>query len=67
MLDWVTDAAEELVENTLSMAESVISLGDQGEFSKDQVDSMVSNGLTLVGIAEASGISLDVLEEFMDE
>jgi len=67
MFDWIQDAVEELVVDTLSMAESVITLGDQGEFSKDQIARMVSNGVTLFAVAEFTGVAVDVIEDFMDE
>ena len=63
MFGWIEDTVTELVTDTLDMATAVITLGDQGEFSTEQIGRMVANGASLAATATTTGIALEVLEE----
>lgn len=60
MFDFLTDA----VENTLDVADSVLSGED---VTKRQVAKLVSDGLSVAAIASATGLAVDVIEKIVDD
>lgn len=60
MFNFITDA----VENALDVADGLVSGED---ITKRQIARLVSDGLSVVAIASATGLAADVIEKFLEE
>lgn len=60
MFNFLTDA----VENVLNVADGFLSGED---VTKRQVAKLISDGLSIVAIASATGLAVDVIEKMVDD
>ncbi len=63
----ILDTVSEMVEDTLNLGASVITLGAYGDVDRDTLQRLVANGVSIAMLAEETGVAVDVLEEFLED
>lgn len=67
ILDEMITGATKVVADTIDIGTAVITLGEYGEMSKENVSRLVATGITIYALSEASGVAVDIIERFLDE
>jgi len=61
------DTTTKIVEDAVDISVSIVTLGEYGELSKENVSRLIASGLTVYMLAEATGVAVDVIESVLDE
>ncbi len=70
MLGFLEDAVKIVTttaEDAIDITTSVLTLGEYGELSEENVSRLLSNGLTIAEISAETGVGIDVLTELMED
>tara|TARA_R110000796_G_scaffold85679_2_gene185802 strand:+ start:584 stop:796 length:213 start_codon:yes stop_codon:yes gene_type:complete len=61
------DESVKIVDDAIDVGLAVVTLGEYGELSKDNVTRLIAAGLTIYAISEATGVAVDLIERALDE
>lgn len=63
------DVVDAVVDTTSSVVSKTVDLGTLGTVSvtKEQVAGLIATGVAVYELSEASGIAVDVIEQFLEE
>ena len=61
------DESVKIVDDAIDVGLAVVTLGEYGELSKDNVTRLIAGGLTIYTISEATGVAVDLIEKALDE
>ena len=61
------DTTTKIVEDAVDISVSIVTLGEYGELSKENVSRLIASGATIYMISEATGVAVDVIESVLDE
>ena len=61
------DESVKIVDDAIDVGLAVVTLGEYGELSKDNVTRLIAAGLTIYAISEATGVAVDLIEKALDE
>lgn len=56
-----------LVEDSIDIVTAVITLGEYGELSKENVSRLIASGITIYALSEATGVAVDVIEKVLED
>ena len=56
-----------VVEDAIDIGTSVVTLGEYGELSKENVSRLIASGMTIYALSEATGIAVDVIEKVLND
>tara|TARA_R110000782_G_scaffold85221_2_gene165728 strand:- start:1968 stop:2180 length:213 start_codon:yes stop_codon:yes gene_type:complete len=63
----IIDESVKIVDDAIDVGLAVVTLGEYGELSKDNVTRLIAAGLTIYAISEATGVAVDLIERALDE
>ena len=63
---FIEDGAK-LIEDAVDVGTSVATMGMYGELNKENVSRLISAGLTVYAISEATGVAVDLIEKALEE
>ena len=63
MLGFFTQAIEDVIDVTTS----VLTLGEYGELSQDNVLRLIDSGMTVAMLSDATGVAVDVIQDVLDD
>jgi len=66
-LEDVVKVTTKTAEDALDVTTSILTLGEYGELSEENVSRLLSRGMTIVEISAATGVGVDVLAELMSD
>ncbi len=69
MFGFVTDMINEtvkIVDDAVDVGLAVVTLGEYGELSKENITRLIASGLTIYAISEVSGVAVDLIEKALD-
>lgn len=56
-----------MVEDAIDVGTAVITLGEYGELSKENVSRLISSGMTIYALSEATGVAVDLIEKALED
>lgn len=65
-IDDAIKTTQTFIEDVFDISVAVISFGEYGELSRENVTRLIATGVTLYALSEASGIAVDTLQEWLD-
>jgi len=66
-IDEAINTTAKIVEDAVDVGSSVVTMGEYGELSKENVSRLIASGITLYTLSEATGLAIDVLQSVLDE
>lgn len=66
-IDDMVKTTAKLVEDVVDVSIGVVTLGEYGEVSKENVSRIIASGVTIYALSEASGVAVDILQNALDE
>jgi len=66
-IDDMVKTTAKLVEDVVDVSIGVVTLGEYGEVSKENVSRIIASGVTIYALSEASGVAVDILQKALDE
>jgi len=70
MFGFINDMVEEtvkLVDDTVDVSLAVVTLGEYGELSKDNVTRLIATGITVYTLSEATGVAVELIEQVLED
>lgn len=64
--DMVNTTAK-VAEDAIDVGVAVITLGEYGELSKENVSRLVASGITVYALAEATGVAVELIEKVLED
>lgn len=66
-IDEAINTTAKIVEDAVDVGSFVVTMGEYGELSKENVSRLIASGITLYALSEATGLAIDVLQSVLDE
>ena len=66
-IDDMIKATTGIVEDAVDISLSVVTLGEYGELSKENVSRLIASGITIYALSEATGIAVDLIESALED
>lgn len=63
----VVDATTETISDVTNVGLNVITLGEYGELSKENIQRLLDNGMTIISISESTGVGVDLIKRVLLE
>ena len=70
MFGFINDIVNEtakIVEDAVDVTLAVVTLGEYGELSKENVTRLIASGLTIYAISEATGVAVELIEKAIED
>jgi hypothetical protein len=66
-IDEMINTGAKIAEDAIDVGLGALSMGEMGDLSKEKVARLISAGVTIYSISEATGIAVEVLEKLIEE
>jgi len=66
-IDDMISTTAKLVEDAVDVGTAVLTMGEYGELSKENVSRLVASGLTVYALSEATGVAVDIIQDVLDD
>jgi len=66
-IDEMVSTIAKTVEDVIDVGLSVITLGEYGELSKENVSRIIASGVTIAALSEATGVAVELIEQALDD
>lgn len=66
-VDDMIKSTASIVEDAIDIGTSVLTLGEYGELSKENVSRLIASGITIYALSEATGVAVEVLEKVLED
>lgn len=63
----IVDTTVKVAEDSIDVTAAVLTLGEYGELSKENVSRLIASGLTVYSISEATGVAVELIEKALEE
>ena len=67
LIDDMLTQTTKIVGDAFDVGVAVITLGEYGELSKDNVSRLIAAGLTVYALSEATGVAVGVIEKVLED
>lgn len=67
LLNDALDVATSAVSDVANMGLAVVTLGEYGELSKENVGRLLATGITIYELSEMTGVAVDVIQSVVDD
>lgn len=67
LFDDMVKSTSRVIEDALDIGTAVVTMGEYGEFSKKNVSRLIASGVSIYALAEAANVSVEVIQELIDE
>ncbi len=70
MFNFINEAIEstaKIIEDAVDISLSIVTLGEYGELSKENVSRLIAGGMTSYAVSEATGVAVDVIESIIED
>ena len=66
MFEFINDVVK-IVEDVVDVGIATVTLGEYGEFSKENVSRIIAGGMTIYALSEATGVAVELIEKIIEE
>jgi len=61
------DSTVKIIDDAVDITLAVVTLGEYGELSKENVTRLIATGITIYALSEATGVAVDVIEKVLED